>query len=201
MISVKDMITRIRAETHDHQKAGYPDYELLMYINDALRFARRTIMDIYPMLLADIDMEGEIGEGENTLFLYKPVSSIIEVRIDGQIIERVNPRTIKKLNEQGKPRCYYLQGTQMLKLWPVADKSYEYSVVAVGDMEQLTEKDETPLPSDFDDFVYEYAMIRMNMTNEFDLSQEQSIMQTVAAQIKTMLHDYMAPGVQLRSYW
>lgn len=201
MISVKDMITRIRAETHDHQMAGFQDWEILMYINDGLRFIRRQIMDIYPSYLADIDMEGEIGEGENMLFLYKPVSSIIEVRIDGRIIDRINPRTIKDSRKQGKPGFYYLKGTQTIKLWPVADKAYEYSIVAVGDIEKLTIDDETPLPNELDDFVQEYAIYRMSMTNEFDMSQENNIMANIVQQLMAMLRDYMPPGVQLRSYW
>lgn len=201
MLSVKDMITRIRAETHDHQMAGFQDWEILMYINDGLRFIRRQIMDIYPSYLADIDMEGEIGEGENMLFLYKPVSSIIEVRIDGQIIDCINPRSIKKLNKQGKPKSYYLQGTQTLKLWPAADRAYAYSVVAVGDMERLTLEDETPLPNEMDDFVQEYAIYRMSMTNEFDMSQENNVMANIAQQIMSMLRDYTPPAVQMKSYW
>lgn len=201
MLSVKELITRIRAETHDHQMAGFQDWEILMYINDGLRFIRRQIMDIYPSYLADINMEGEIGKDENTLYLYRPVSSIIEVRIDGKIIDCVNPRAIGKLNETGRPKAYYLQGNQTLKLWPVADKTYEYSVTAVGDMERLTLEDETPLPNEMDDFVQEYAIYRMSMTNEFDMSQENNVMANIAQQIMSMLRDYTPPAVQMKSYW
>ena len=201
MISVKDMIARIRAETHDHQKAGFPDEELLLYINDALRFARRTIMDIYPMMLVDIDMEGELGDGENAIYPFKPISHIIDMRIDGERIDQVNPREIRKLNETGKPKGYYLSGLECVKVWPVCDKPHEYSLMGIGDMEPLTIDSEIPLPNDFDDFVYEYAMIRMGMTNEFDLSQESQVMSSVTSQITKMLYSYTSPGVQTKGYW
>lgn len=201
MISVKDMITRIRAETHDHQQAGFPDHELLLYINDALRFARRTIMDIYPSFIADIDQEGELGDGENAIYSYSPISHIIDMRVDGERLEVINPRSIAKLNEKGKPRRFYLAGNNCIKVWPVCDRPYSYSLLAVGDMENLTLDDEIPLPNDFDDFVYEYAMIRMGMTNEFDATQETQVMQTISSQITKMLYSYMQPSVQMRSYW
>ena len=201
MISVKDMITRIRAETHDHQKAGYPDEELLMYINDGLRFLRRTIMDIYPSMIADIDMEGELGDGENAIYTYTPIATIIDMRVDGERLDLVNPRSIRKLTDTGRPRRYYLSGHNCVKVWPVCEKPYAYSLLAVGDFEPLTLKDETPVPNEYDDYILEYAMIRMNMTQEFDLSQEQQLMSSITSQITSRIRDFNEPGVQLKSYW
>ena len=201
MIPVKDMITRIRAETHDHQMAGFQDWEIIMYLNDGLRFLRRIIMDVYPSMLIDIDMEGELGEGDNAIYTYQPISSIIDVRIDGEHIDLINPRTIGKLTKTGKPRHYYLSGTNCLKLWPVCDKTYSYSVAAVGDFEPMTIDSETPVTNELDDFIKEYAIIRMSTTNEFDLSQETSLMSNIIQQITSRLQSFMEPGVQLKPYW
>jgi hypothetical protein len=201
MMSVKDMITRIRAQTHDHQMTGFQDWEIIMYINDGLRFLRRIIMDLYPSMLIDIDMEGELGDGENAIYTYQPISSLIDVRIDGEHIDIINPRDIGKLNKTGKPKYYYLSGTNCIKVWPVCDKPYSYSIMAIGDFEPMDINSETPVPNEFDDFVQEYAIIRMSVTNEFDISQENSIMSNIIQQVTSRLQSFTEPGVRVKSYW
>ena len=65
MLSVTNMIIRIRSSTHDQQETGYSDDDLLAYINDGVRFVRRTVMSIAPTMLADIDLSGELAAGES----------------------------------------------------------------------------------------------------------------------------------------
>ena len=54
-MNVKEMITHIRHAIHDEQMTGFADEEILSYINDGVKFLRRTIMDIYPFFLADVN--------------------------------------------------------------------------------------------------------------------------------------------------
>jgi hypothetical protein len=60
---------------------------------------------------------------------------------------------------------------------------------------------ETPVPNEFDDFVQEYAIIRMSVTNEFDISQENSIMSNIIQQVTSRLQSFTEPGVRVKSYW
>lgn len=200
-MSVRDMILRVRTATHDQQEVGYSDMDLLMFINDGLRFARRTIMDIYPMFLVDMELEGELMDGENTIYSDRLFSAIVDVRIDGERIGMINPRSIRNLNEVGKPRQYYTCGFNTIKVWPVPEDYHTYTVLAVGDMEPLRWDDETPIPNEFEDYIYEYVVTRASLTNEFDMSQEANIMSSVVQQITTALRSFMPPGIKPRSYW
>lgn len=201
MLSVKDMILRVRAATHDQQETGYSDMDLLMYINDGLRFARRTIMDIYPMLLVDTELEGEFMEGENEILSDRPISAIVDVRIDGERIGAINPRSIRDLRERGKPQQYYICGFSSIRVWPVPVHMHSYHVLAVGDMKPLKWDEDSPLPNEFEDFIYEYVIVRASLTNEFDMSQENNIMASVVQQISTAIRSFMPPGVKTRAYW
>lgn len=201
MLRVRDIITRVRAMAHDEQEIGYSDQTLLYYINDGLRFARRIIMDTYPPLLVDMELEGTLGEGENTIYADRPISAIVDVRINGERIGIVNPRSITNLAETGMPYQHYMTGFDKIKVWPVPNKDVDYLVLAVGDMEALDIDGTDPMPAEFEDFVYEYVVMRASVGNEFNMSQEQTIMTSTIQQIQTACRSFMPPGIKTRSYW
>ena len=68
------------------------------------------------------------------------------------------------------------------------------------DLEELTIDDNSPLLTEYDDFLIEYATIRLSIGNEYDVSQEQVIMGNIISQIQQMLFP-PPPGVRVRGYW
>ena len=50
-MTLKDIITRVRTNTHDKDNLEYDDTTVIDYINDGIRFVRRTIMAIDPLQL------------------------------------------------------------------------------------------------------------------------------------------------------
>ena len=70
----------------------------------------------------------------------------------------------------------------------------------IDDFEELTLEDETPLLNDFDDFLIEYATMRLSIDNEYDATQEQQILSAIQSQIAQILSPPPA-GTVVRGYW
>lgn len=202
MIKISDLIRRIRSMAHDRQQIEYSDDDLMLYINDGLRFVRRIVMDVYPSMLADVDFDGVLEAGENTVYLFDPISHIIDVRIYGKPLNIINPRVIEDSKAQGRPKYYWLVGYDKIRVWPVPNAPVEYSITGIKDFEPLTlDDDELPIPSDLEEFVYEYCILRASFTNEFDMSQESQLMVTIVNGIQQMARTFNPPGVKVGGYW
>lgn len=217
MLTVNEIITRVRATTHDEQETGYTDETLTGFINDGVHFLRRMLMDINPLLLADFSQSGTLSAGENEIVpsittqtsvtdgpvttIYK-LSNICDLRVDGRRLQQVKLSEIANLDKEGKPDSYYLIGHSLIKVWPIPSEEYSYSLVAVKDMEHLTElTDTSPFPREVDDFLYEYVTVRASITNEFDISQENSIMASIIQQVEQYAFNLSPIGVQTKGYW
>ena len=159
-------------------------------------------MDIYPSMLADVELDGVLEPGESEIYAFSPISHIIDMRVDGKRLPIINPRSIPDTTAKGKPRAYCLAGHDRVRVWPTPDREAEYSLSAIRDFEPLTlDDEELPVPADLEDFVYEYCVLRASFTNEFDMTQETQLMATIVQGIQTMLRPFTAPGVQLRGYF
>ena len=109
-------------------------------------------------------------------------------------------RHVKDKNEEGLPRAFYRTGLRMIHFVPIPDKVTGYTIRYVPDLEELTIDDNSPLLTEFDDFLIEYATIRLSIGNEYDVSQEQVIMGNIISQIRELLFP-PPPGVRVRGYW
>ena len=200
-MNIKDMIIHIRHAIHDEQMTGFADEEILSYINDGVKFLRRTIMDIYPFFLADIKVEGELEQGATDIDLGEKVTRLLDVHVDGRQIQPINPMDIKDRAEIGTPRAFYRIGLTKVRLFPAPKDVVPYSITAISDQKLLDVKDDTPFSNDFDDFVYEYAVLRAAVTDEFSMQQEQTIMANIVRQVEALLHSYGPASVDLTGYW
>ena len=88
---------------------------------------------------------------------------------------------------KGDPKVFYLTGAKTINFYPIPDKKTKYSILYVEDIEELTAEDESPLLTEFDDFLIEYASIRLQVGNEYDLTQEQAMVQNIFYQIQKIL--------------
>ena len=238
MLTVYEIIRRIRTRLHDTQSLEYDDEEIIDTINMAIRFIRRAIVSIRPSLLAT-KHEGT-AEGD-TIELTKRPLKIIHVTIGTEKIKtettynsdrvyknytklRRNNQKLctkkvteyysehgikqtelahviyKKSDKTGEPREFYLIGEKTIKLYPVPRGKIKYTVIQVDDFDELTSQDISPLPTDFDDFVVEYAAMRLSLENEFDMTQEQALTSAIYQQIQQTLMPPPA-GFNVRSYW
>ena len=220
-MTVKEIIDRIRASTHDSDNLDYTDDQLLNYINNGIRFVRRTILAIDTYLLCDTvtgvnelpTEPAEVIPGEEpepvepvdlaVIKMERPFSSIESVRVNGRTLRLINPRLIDDPDREGEPHCYYAAGFNNIHLWPrPTGTKVEYTVTYVPDLVILTElEDEVPFNSDIIDFIVEYGVIRASLVNEFDMSQEAQIMGSIIAQMENLFHGINGRGVQTDGYW
>lgn len=201
MLTVTDMLARIRASTHDTQKTGYIDTDILYAINGGIRFIRRLIKDYKPLLLADPPYTGTLEVGERFVKLDAVITKVIDIRVKGQTIPVTDLSNITDMNKTGTPYAYYMTGFDTINFYPTPDSDIPYSIVAIGDLKEVDSKGMSPFPNDFDDFLIEYAVIRLSVGNEFDVSQEQQIMSSIIQQIQNNLMGDGQPINQVSGYF
>jgi len=107
MIKLSDFIVRLRAMTHDEREIEYKDEDWIRYTNDALRFVRRIIFDIYPSMLADMLIDGFLTPPEKIIYLYETPIHILNVRVDGKRLKLINPHS-DEWKEHNEPYGWYL---------------------------------------------------------------------------------------------
>ena len=111
-----------------------------------------------------------------------------------------NLRHIPDEDGQGPPQLFYRTGLKTVNFWPVPQKPTAYTIDTIYDIEEVGINDNSPLITDFDDFLVEYTSLRLAVGNEYDESQETQIMTNIYGQIR----DLLAPppvGVVVDGYW
>lgn len=201
MMSVKDIVIRIRSSTHDKQQTGYRDSDILGYINDGVRLMRRIIMSIRPELLADDPVTGTLLAGESTIKLEKMISKVLEVTAGDKRLEPLSANMVMDAQATGIPDSFYLQGWKTIRVYPIPEKDIDYSVTVVSDMTLLDYDGASPFPTEIDDFLIEYAVTRASISNEFDVSQESSIMGNIISQATDFLRNMAQDTVFVDGYW
>ncbi len=125
---------------------------------------------------------------------------IVTTNYRERTLHATNLRHIPDEDKEGTPMEYYRTGLKTIHFWPVPMVETAYTVDAINDIEELTADDKSPLISDFDDFLMEYAALRLAIGNEYDESQETQVMMNIYNQIR----DLLAPppvGVVVGGYW
>ena len=201
MMSVKDIVIRIRSSTHDKQQTGYRDSDILGYINDGVRLMRRIIMSIRPELLADDPVTGTLLAGESTIKLEKMISKVLEVTAGDKRLEPLSANMVMDAQATGIPDSFYLQGWKTIRVYPIPKKDIDYSVTVVSDMTLLDYDGASPFPTEIDDFLIEYAVTRASISNEFDVSQESSIMGNIISLATDFLRNMAHDTVFVDGYW
>ncbi len=106
----------------------------------------------------------------------------------------------RKSDSFGTPREFYLTGSQTINFFPIPIVRTKYTIRTVDDIDELTWEDNSPLNTEFDDFLIEYAAIRLSVGNEFDMTQESQLMANIAAQIQQIILPPPA-GILTQGYW
>ena len=90
-------------------------------------------------------------------------------------------------DKTGTPTDFCLIGEKTINFFPAPRYETKYSVLMIDDIEELSMSDNSPLNTEFDDFLVEYATVRLAVGNEFDMTQEQQIMSNIYSQIQRIL--------------
>lgn len=192
MLAVEELIKRVRILVHDEQETGYDDIAILNCLNAGSRFLRRMILQLKPELLSNVT-KGNLNTNENIIELdFIPVK-IVDIRINGKRIIYKSRADILNMDKHSFPYAYFITGLKTINLYPMPDKPINYEILAVEDIKEMTLSDDdngkSPFPNEFDDMLIEYALIRLSMGNEFDMSQEMSVMSQIVAQLENILRE------------
>lgn len=75
-------------------------------------------------------------------------------------------------------------------LFPVPNKNITYSVIGVPDGGRLSIESFTPFGNDLDNLIFEYAVIRAGIGDQFQMSQEMELMGLIMQQVTTLVIRY-----------
>ena len=202
MLSVQTLARRIRARLHDRDEITYEDDDILDCINCGVRFIRRTIARVRPALLMT-ESKGTLPAYVKSFILKKRPTKIVSLTIGDEekaLHETEMAQVITERDEGEEPKEFYLTGTQTITLFPTPKKFTKYTIRTVDDIEEISWNDNSPLNTEFDDFLVEYAALRLSVGNEYDMTQENQIMANIAAQIQQVLSPPPA-GILTEGYW
>ncbi|MGL6015885.1 MAG: hypothetical protein ACRCZU_07330 [Selenomonadaceae bacterium] len=201
MLAVTDIIKRVRAASHDKMETGYKDADILYVINGGIRFIRRLIKDYKPLMIASDPVVGTLEAGKNFVVIDDTITKMIDFRVNGSHITVTDLSNISDMTKTGTPVAYYMMGVNKVFFYPTPDTDVNYSIIYVGDLKEVTLTDNSPFPNDFDDFLVEYAVIRLSVGNEFDVSQETQIMSSILEQIQNNIMGDGQPINQVSGYF
>lgn len=203
-MTVKEIIDKIRSSVHDDQEVGYSDNVLVGYINDGYRIMRRTIADIAPLTLAEtITGKFEAGSDGNisdTITFDDKIGTFIEVIVDGKRLKQINWSDLSELRDNGKPEYFYVLGFNRISVYPQPGEC-PYKLTVIKDIKLLGLDDVSPLPDDLNDFLFEYAATRASISNEFDISQEMTVISNIVSQVETYLNRRSPHHITVDGYW
>lgn len=203
MLSVQTLAERIRSRLHDKDKLTYEDTEILDCINCGVRFIRRTIAVTRPALLTS-EHKGILSTGVSAVTLATRPSKVINVTIGNPEVplEKTEMAFVihKDVHVSGEPKKFFLTGAQTINFYPTPVAATPYTIRTVDDIEELGWEDNSPLNNEFDDFLVEYATIRLSVGNEYDMTQESQLMANIVVQINQIIAPPPA-GFVVRGYW
>lgn len=131
----------------------------------------------------------------------KPSYSKYELKTFAEYpLEETNLHHIRHRNKIGKPEKFYRVGLQALKIYPKPRAETAWTLRTIDDIEDLTLEDSTPILNEFDDLIFEYAVTRLSLTEEFDMTLESQIMANIHQQIAQILSPPPAGSI-VKGYW
>jgi len=213
MMTVKEMISKVRQTIHDTQELEYSDVELINYLDDGNRVLRRTAMSIYPEVLVT-SMEGsnvEFEENDDGTISEKVVSKvinetpftrIIRVAWDGEQLQPIGRSEIINYSETGQVKYYYLTGFNTINFFPAPQDKHDYRIDYITDMTLFDlEESASPYPLVLDDILIEYAVLRSSISDEFNMQKETTLISTIIGQIEDVLRNMTPTCTQVSGYW
>ena len=149
-------------------------------------------VDNSPKIFNNLDL---IYDNQTPIFGKQIIKTFAEYKL-----QETNLQHLRNKNLQGEhAKYFYRVGFKTLKLYPAPKFETAYTVRKIDDFEELTLEDTTPLLNDFDDFLIEFATMRLSIDNEYDATQEQQILSAIQSQIAQILSP--PAGTVVRGYW
>ena len=201
-MKIKTVIENVRLKINDTDKFRFLDYDILNVVNDGIRFIRNIFLDQYPDLLVDDVLFGTLETEENQIELPFIPARYVDVRVNGERLRGAILQDIDDLLAMGQPKKYCIVGKGKIRVFPIPKEYSKYSVVAVPVAQDVGLDDESPFLDDFNDCLVEFVALRLSMIDEFDQSQETTLLQQISNNVITKIQKINAPTVEtVRGYY
>ena len=115
-------------------------------------------------------------------------------------LQETNLHHVQNRNKIGTPEKFYRAGLKTFKIYPKPRSETAWTLRTIDDIENLKFEDTTPVLNEFDDFIFEYCVMRLSLTEEYDMQQEAQIMANIHQQIVQALQPPPA-GIVVTGYW
>lgn len=160
-----------------------------------------VVLDVVPTKIIDMRAGSDIQsstEKTNSAKIYQNKTRIyhstlplyshyIDVVYSTRQITEIHRADIKNISITGTPYAYYRAGLRTINFYPIPDKATEYIIFLVADAAEVDMTGQSPFVNEYDDFLIEYAATRLSMGNEFDMTQETTLMSSIYDQITSSL--------------
>lgn len=203
-------IRRIIADNRPEMLAGDVVSGVIKAGENSIELPNRPLLFLYVRAGSEVASREEVSTSEkiyrnfNLIYHNKtPIFSEKQVNIKYRIkrIQEANMSQIYgDMDRQGEPEVYYLSGIKTVNFYPTPRADTCYNILVVDDMEDLTADDTTPLLNEYDDLLVEFANLRLSIENEYDVSADSQVMNTIQAQVMRLLH-IPPTGVTVQGYW
>jgi hypothetical protein len=147
----------------------FNSYELMDRYNKGNKLLRKTILDHMPMQLSE-EITGTVNAGESLAMAKKPIK-IIDFRLNKHPVTKVSLSEIPDKTRTGEPRRYYLLNTNVVKFYPIPDKSYDYEITYIPETENMEDTDDSGYQTDVEELLVQYIVAVLS-GNGFDLVAE-----------------------------
>lgn len=200
-MNVQSVINRIRLKITDEDKYRFSDDEVIVAINEAIRFVAENIISNLPELLS-VEEESIIEAGENVIEIQASPVRILEVRVGRKSLHCVNFHQIMDPDAKGQPTVFVIAGAKKLKAYPIPNEKMLCTISLVPTMpEMVAITDEVPIQEDLIDSVIEFAAMRLSLVDEFDETMETQLVSVLENKIQSKLGAYVPTSCFVKSYW
>lgn len=201
-MKIKTVIENVRLKINDTDKFRFLDYDILNVVNDGIRFIRNIFLDQYPDLLVDDVLFGTLEAEENEIELPSIPARYVDVRVNGERLRGAILQDIDDLLALGQPNKYCIIGKGKIRVFPIPKENSKYSVVAVPVAQDVELDDDSPFLDDFNDCLVEFVALRLSLIDEFDQSQETTLLQQISNNVIMKIQKINTPTIEtVRGYY
>lgn len=196
---ISDIVRLVRLKIADTDSVQFTDEDVLMVVNEGLRFIREIYMDEMPETVCDVNEE-YITAGHNTITLENKLLKIINVRCNGKNLHYSKLKDIRDLDLMGTPKVYAVLKNEIM-LFPVPSESVKCTLAVVSESPELDFLDDFPYPVDFAQFVQEYASVRLGTIDGSNVTAESQVFAQLRSSIVSAINKLTPEPCVVDSYY
>jgi hypothetical protein len=189
-MEINKIITKIRFKLNDSNEIKFSDYDVLQAINESYKQYREICMQEAPSFLTVV----REGTTETDVILVSDVAEIIELRTTDRVLKA--KRKLPLDNASGEPTMYSVgvNGNALcLYLYPAPTKEFEYKLLCIEQIKDLTKDDVIDIPNELVNCIIELSVSALNGNPQGYIDTEE--------QIRTILRRYIPLRDFVESYY